>query len=79
LRVIRLGFYAKGDPNYSLALQKLVWRRCIIKDDWNATGKAIEQMSSDSEELFLTTSLFRTLNLCLKDRKYYSSPEICGT
>ncbi|KAL2786233.1 Non-repetitive/WGA-negative nucleoporin C-terminal-domain-containing protein [Aspergillus keveii] len=69
LRVVRLGLYAKGDPNYSLALQKLVWRRCVIGDNWDATGKAVEQMGSYSETLFYTTSLFRTLVLCLKDRQ----------
>ncbi|KAL2819955.1 Non-repetitive/WGA-negative nucleoporin C-terminal-domain-containing protein [Aspergillus cavernicola] len=67
LRVIRLGLYAKSDPNYSLALQKLVWRRCIIRDNWDATGKAAEQMGSESETLFYTTSSFRTLVLTLKD------------
>ncbi|KAL4912099.1 Non-repetitive/WGA-negative nucleoporin C-terminal-domain-containing protein [Aspergillus aurantiobrunneus] len=67
LRIIRLGLYIKGDPNYSLALQKLVWRRCFIRDNWDATGKAVEQMGSESETLFYSTSLFRTLALCLKD------------
>ncbi|KKK16569.1 hypothetical protein P175DRAFT_0560396 [Aspergillus ochraceoroseus IBT 24754] len=68
LRVIRLGFHAKRDPHYYLALQKLVWRRCIIKDNWDATGKAVENMGSDSETLLYATSLFRTLVLCLKDK-----------
>ncbi|KAL3473734.1 Non-repetitive/WGA-negative nucleoporin C-terminal-domain-containing protein [Aspergillus californicus] len=67
LRVIRLGLYAKSDSNYSLALQKLVWRRCVIRDNWDATGRAAEQMGSESETLLFTTSLFRTLVLCLKD------------
>ncbi|KAL4783252.1 Non-repetitive/WGA-negative nucleoporin C-terminal-domain-containing protein [Aspergillus varians] len=67
LRVIRLGLYTKSDPGYSLALQKLVWRRCIIREDWDATGKAVEQMGSESDTLFYNTSLFRTLVLCLKD------------
>ncbi|KAL3456829.1 Non-repetitive/WGA-negative nucleoporin C-terminal-domain-containing protein [Aspergillus heterothallicus] len=68
LRVVRVGLYNNGDPNYILALQKLVWRRCIIEDDWDATGRAAEQMGSESESLLYTTSLFRTLVLCLKDR-----------
>ncbi|KAI9369979.1 Non-repetitive/WGA-negative nucleoporin C-terminal-domain-containing protein [Aspergillus egyptiacus] len=67
LRVIRLGLYAKGDPSYCLALQKLIWRRCIIRDNWGDTGKAVEHMGSESEALFYTTSLFRTLVLCLKE------------
>lgn len=70
LRVIRLGIGAKCEPNYSLALQKLVWRRCILRDDWGAIGRAVEQMGSESESLFYTTSLFRTLVWCFKDGKY---------
>ncbi|KAL4935756.1 hypothetical protein BDV06DRAFT_120780 [Aspergillus oleicola] len=69
LRVIRLGLYAKGDTNYSLALQKLVWRRCIIWDNWDATGKAIEQMGSESEAFLQSTSLFRSLVWCLRDEQ----------
>ncbi|KAL2816175.1 Non-repetitive/WGA-negative nucleoporin C-terminal-domain-containing protein [Aspergillus granulosus] len=78
LRVVRLGLYSKGDPNYSLALQKLIWRRCIIEDNWDATGKAVEQMGSKSETLLYTTSLFRTLVLCLKDRhaEDYNTPPV---
>ncbi|KAL4801278.1 Non-repetitive/WGA-negative nucleoporin C-terminal-domain-containing protein [Aspergillus unguis] len=69
LRVARLGLYLKHEPQYNLALQKLVWRRCIIRDDWNATGKAAEEMGSESETLFYATSLFRTLVLCFKDEQ----------
>ncbi|KAL4947496.1 Non-repetitive/WGA-negative nucleoporin C-terminal-domain-containing protein [Aspergillus filifer] len=67
LRVIRLGLYAKGDMNYNFALQKLVWRRCIIRDNWDAAGKAVEQMGSEAETFFQSTSLFRSLVWCLRD------------
>ncbi|KAL4993469.1 Non-repetitive/WGA-negative nucleoporin C-terminal-domain-containing protein [Aspergillus recurvatus] len=68
LRVIRLGLNVKVDPNYSLALQKLVWRRCIIRDNWDATGKAAEEVGSETESLFSTTALSRTLVLCLNGK-----------
>ncbi|KAL4879833.1 Non-repetitive/WGA-negative nucleoporin C-terminal-domain-containing protein [Aspergillus karnatakaensis] len=74
LRVIRLSLYERVDPNYSLALQKLVWRRCIITDNWNATSRAIEELGSNSDTLLLATSLFRTLDLCLKD-EHVDDPE----
>ncbi|KAL5332250.1 Non-repetitive/WGA-negative nucleoporin C-terminal-domain-containing protein [Aspergillus crustosus] len=68
LRVIRLGDYVnRYDLNYRLALQKLVWRRCMMRDDWDAIGKAIEHMGSESDALVLTTSLFRTLDMCFRD------------
>ncbi|CBF77824.1 hypothetical protein AN4293.2 [Aspergillus nidulans FGSC A4] len=76
LRVIRLGHNAQGDPNYSLALQKLVWRRCIIRDKWDATGGTAEQMGSETESPLTATALSRTLALCLNDRTDPSKPPL---
>ncbi|RDW59400.1 putative nuclear pore complex subunit Nup133 [Aspergillus mulundensis] len=61
LRVIQLGLNPKCDPAYSLALQKLVWRRCIIKDNW-------DDASTSESEPFRSTALFRTFELCLNGR-----------
>ncbi|KAL4813023.1 Non-repetitive/WGA-negative nucleoporin C-terminal-domain-containing protein [Aspergillus spinulosporus] len=76
LRVIRLGLNAQGDPNYSLALQKLVWRRCIIRDNWDATSGTAEQIGSETESPFTATALSRTLILCLNDRTDPSNPPL---
>ncbi|KAL4984560.1 Non-repetitive/WGA-negative nucleoporin C-terminal-domain-containing protein [Aspergillus falconensis] len=76
LRVIRLALNAKGNPNYSLALQKLVWRRCIIRDNWDATGKAAEEMGSETESPFPATALSRTLVLCLSNRTDPNNPPL---
>ncbi|KAL4899183.1 Non-repetitive/WGA-negative nucleoporin C-terminal-domain-containing protein [Aspergillus multicolor] len=58
LRVIQLGLNPQCDPTYSLALQKLVWRRCIIKDNWDVAN-------TNESEPFRSTALFRTFELCL--------------
>ncbi|RAL16570.1 putative nuclear pore complex subunit Nup133 [Aspergillus homomorphus CBS 101889] len=67
LRVIRLSSYAQQNPQYDAVLQKLVWKRCLIKDDWGATGKAAENMGSDFEHLLHGTALARTLSWCYRD------------
>lgn len=66
LRVIHHGRYAQRDPAYLLALRKLIWRRCMIKDDWEAQGKAAEESNGDSDCPAYDTALYRTLCRCLE-------------
>ncbi|PKY01840.1 hypothetical protein P168DRAFT_306102 [Aspergillus campestris IBT 28561] len=73
LRVIRLGHFTQQHPLYHLVLQKLVWRRCMIKDDWADLGCTVEKMGDGSEQLLHDTALSHTLNLCLRDR-YTNDP-----
>ncbi|UDD61394.1 hypothetical protein AFCA_008760 [Aspergillus flavus] len=70
LRVIRLGIYAQQDSLNYITMQKLVWRRCMIKDNWVATGRAAESMDNGSEPFIYDTALFRTMGLCLRDTGY---------
>ncbi|PYI30497.1 hypothetical protein BP00DRAFT_495912 [Aspergillus indologenus CBS 114.80] len=67
LRVLRLSSYAQRDPQLYAILQKLVWKRCMIKDDWIATGKAAEESGSEFEHVLHGTSLARTLGWCHND------------
>ncbi|KAE8376470.1 Non-repetitive/WGA-negative nucleoporin C-terminal-domain-containing protein [Aspergillus bertholletiae] len=68
LRVIRLGTCAQQDSLSHITMQKLVWRRCMIKDNWVATGRAAESVDNGSEPFIYGTALFRTVGLCLRDR-----------
>ena len=67
LRAIRLGCCGQRDQSYTSALQKLVWRRCMIRDSWEGMGTraTAEGLSNEAYD----TALFHTLVLCLKDRK----------
>jgi nuclear pore complex protein Nup133 len=65
LRVLDHSRYAERDPSYVSALRKLIWRRCMIKDDWEARGKAAEGSSGTSDDSARDTVLYRTLSLCL--------------
>ncbi|PYI10400.1 hypothetical protein BO78DRAFT_219793 [Aspergillus sclerotiicarbonarius CBS 121057] len=68
LRIIRLSFDQR-DSHYNAALQRLVWRRCMIDSDWERTGEMAEQMGTNTESLLYGTTLFRTLCWCLKDAR----------
>ncbi|KAI2794295.1 hypothetical protein POX_a00890 [Penicillium oxalicum] len=57
--------YAQKDPSYVSAVRKLIWRRCMIKDDWEARGRAAEQMSGPSDDFASDTALSQTIVRCL--------------
>lgn len=67
LRVLEHGCYGQRDSSSLMALQRLIWRRCMIKDDWVARGKAAEGSNGGSDSSIRDTSLYRTLNACLEE------------
>ncbi|CAG8056789.1 unnamed protein product [Penicillium salamii] len=66
LQVLDYGRYGQRDPAYLTALQRLIWRRCLIKDDWVARGKAAEKPHGNSDSYIGDTALYRTLISCLE-------------
>jgi nuclear pore complex protein Nup133 len=68
LRVLDYGRYGQRDPAYMMALQRLIWRRCLINDDWVARGKAAEKPHGDSDGYIGDTALYRALITCLEGR-----------
>jgi nuclear pore complex protein Nup133 len=70
LRVLDHSRYARRDPSYVSALRKLIWRRCMIKDDWESRGKAAEGSNGTSDDSARDTALYRTLSLCLSGESF---------
>ncbi|KAJ5134081.1 hypothetical protein N7526_005446 [Penicillium atrosanguineum] len=68
LRVLDHSRYAQQDPAYVSALRKLIWRRCLIKDNWAARGKAAEESNGDSDFAARDTALGLTLTFCLVEQ-----------
>lgn len=71
LRVIRLNSSTQEGPLYHVPLQKLVWRRCMIRDDWQLEGN-VDNIDHGAEDHIHSATLLRTLTLCLGDSKYIS-------
>jgi nuclear pore complex protein Nup133 len=65
LQVLERGRYAQQNVSYESALRKLIWRRCMIRDDWEARGKAAEEANGNSDSSATETALHYTLGLCL--------------
>ena len=66
LQVLDYGRYGQRDPSYLMALQRLIWRRCLIKDDWVARGKAAEGPNGNEYSSVADTALYRSLTACLE-------------
>ncbi|QGA13646.1 hypothetical protein EYB26_001296 [Talaromyces marneffei] len=67
LRVLRLSGYASSDPVRYDFLQKLIWRRCFIRDDWYSISNTEFRSDDKNKSLFLNTMLARTLLACVED------------
>ncbi|KAJ5931296.1 hypothetical protein N7516_005785 [Penicillium verrucosum] len=67
LQVLDYGRYGQRDPSYLMALQRLIWRRCLIKDDWVVRGKAAEGPNGNEYSSVADTTLYRSLTACLEE------------
>lgn len=76
LRVIRLNSSTQEGPLYCIPLQKLVWRRCMIRDDWQLEKNA-DNTDHEPGDHMHCVSLLRTLTLCLRDSKHISQVWLC--
>ena len=67
LKILRLTGFDKTDPGRKELHEKIIWRRCIIQDDWKLINRT--EMKPDTEVAVEAgaTALFRTLRAGYKD------------
>ncbi|KAJ9196783.1 hypothetical protein DTO166G4_621 [Paecilomyces variotii] len=80
LHALQLSGYAKTDPELYDFLQKLIWRRCMIRDNWEALGNTGQKLDKEVEAEVSNTALFRTLTECLAEERLGrpNNEPICG-
>ncbi|KAJ5683192.1 hypothetical protein N7462_006357 [Penicillium macrosclerotiorum] len=76
LQVLDHSRYVQQDAPYASAIRKLIWRRCMLKDNWEARGKAAELSNGDLDGSARDTVLYQTLCLCLNDRARFTSQSL---
>lgn len=64
LKAIRYGVHDKDD---SFLMQQVVWRRCMLRDDWKALNDTSGMNDSEAAERLEETALYLTFRACLKD------------
>ncbi|QSZ32551.1 hypothetical protein DSL72_002129 [Monilinia vaccinii-corymbosi] len=65
LEAIRLGVSNKEEK---LLIQRLIWRRCLLGDDWVAINNTEAKDDQFIEDRLKTTALYWTLKACFKNR-----------
>lgn len=70
LRILRLSDYATSDPAGYDYLRRLIWRRCIIRDDWCTILKSQSQSDADRKSLLRGTALVKTLAECMAEGQF---------
>ncbi|KAM5455559.1 hypothetical protein MaudCBS49596_001460 [Microsporum audouinii] len=61
LRALNLGGSIKGDSGYRENLEKIVWRRCMIRDDWERISATAGKTDEELEAEIRSTALFKTI------------------
>ncbi|KAF7905195.1 uncharacterized protein EAF01_005716 [Botrytis porri] len=65
LEAIRLGVTNKEEK---LLMQRVIWRRCLLRDDWAAMNNTEAKDDQLVEDQLKTTALYWTLKACFKNR-----------
>ncbi|ESZ92355.1 hypothetical protein SBOR_7265 [Sclerotinia borealis F-4128] len=65
LEAIRLGASNKEEK---LLMQRVIWRRCLLRDDWAAMNNTEAKDDQLVEDQLKTTALYWTLKACFKNR-----------
>ena len=61
LQVLKHLGYEKSEPARHALLEKIIWRRCLIQDDWGAINRTEEKDDSQVEAEISGTAYFQTL------------------
>ena len=61
LQVLKRLDYSKNEPSRHELLEKLIWRRCLIQDDWAAINRTEKKDDSQVEAETAETAFFKTL------------------
>ena len=60
-KVLRLAFLETTEPGLKDLQEKLIWRRCMIQDDWKAINRTEDKDDAQAEVETGATALFQTL------------------
>jgi nuclear pore complex protein Nup133 len=63
--------YGISNKDEQTSTQRLVWRRCFLKDDWAVVNNTELKDDQAVNDQLRTTTMYWTFRACLKNRKFY--------
>lgn len=64
LRALSDSDFSQHDPGYREVLEKIIWRRCMTRDNWEMINVTNQKGDQEMESTIRDTALFRTLAEC---------------
>jgi nuclear pore complex protein Nup133 len=61
--------YGTLDKDEQILVQRVVWRRCMLKDDWAQVNNTDSKSDQQAQEQLTRTALYTTFRACFKNRK----------
>lgn len=61
LKIVKLSSFENGEPERKSLHEKIIWRRCMIQDDWEAINRTELKDDTQVEVETGATALFKTL------------------
>lgn len=74
LQVLKRSGYQRDEPARYELLEQIVWRRCIIQDDWAAINQTENKDDEQVEDEIAETAYFKTLRELLANGGFLPSP-----
>ena len=70
LKVARYGIKSTAERT---DVERLIWRRCFIRDDWKAVNETNEKADEDQLSIVGQTAAYHTLFAVIEEREYFLS------
>jgi len=74
LQVLKHSDYQRNEPARHELLEQIIWRRCIIQDDWAAINQTENKDDEQVEAEIADTAYFKTLREVLANSEFLASP-----
>ncbi|CZS98547.1 related to NUP133 Nuclear pore protein [Rhynchosporium graminicola] len=67
LEAMRYGMF---DRNQQLLLQRIIWRRCMLSDDWAQVNDSFDKDEQQLSDQLKKTAVYQTVYMCFKNRTF---------
>lgn len=73
LKALRFGISSREEQDLLL---RIIWRRCILKDDWKAVNNTESKDDEHVQNQLRLTALYMTFKACFKDRIFENNSPV---
>ncbi|PBP19499.1 hypothetical protein BUE80_DR009740 [Diplocarpon rosae] len=68
--------YGISNKDEQILAQRIIWRRCMLVEDWSAVNNTSQKDDQQVQELLSNTALYQTLKACLNARLFEKNTNV---